>query len=80
MDDTHRPASGTEADKQALDPWELGFLDGVLAAWGVESPNQADFRDALKMLMAQRAPRSVQQLHPGLRLATARPRQPPTSS
>jgi hypothetical protein len=81
MDETHHSTSGIEVREQVLDPWELGFLAGVLAAWGVKAPSSGEFRDALKMLMAQRhEPRPTQPPHPGLRLAAAKPRQPPSSS
>ena len=77
MDDSHQSTTGTGVGEQALDPWEQGFLAGVLAAWGVRSAGHGEFRDALKILRAQRQDRrATHPPHPALRLATAKPRQP----
>jgi hypothetical protein len=81
MDKTQQADSGNEVRDQALGPWEVGFLDGVLAAWGARNPSPGELRDALRMLMAhRRQPGAASSRHPGLRLATANPRQPPPNS
>lgn len=52
MMDTESTTPGIEVHEPALDKYQLGFLTGVFAAWGVKVPNQCEFRDAMELLIA----------------------------
>ncbi len=44
---------GIEVTEQALNRAEAGFLSGVFEAWANRTMTEADFRDAMEMVMAQ---------------------------
>lgn len=43
-------------EETQLTPYETGFIAGVLAAWGIKEPSEAQFRDAMEILVAQGIP------------------------
>jgi hypothetical protein len=75
MNETENLASGIEVQEQALSNYELGFVAGVYAAWGIMNPTELDFQDAMKLLMAQKyEAASPEQFPRALRLVASRPR------
>jgi hypothetical protein len=44
-------------EETQLTPYETGFIAGVLAAWGIKDPTDAQFGDAMELLVAQGIPR-----------------------
>jgi hypothetical protein len=53
MTEPENSTPGIEVEEQELDDYEMGFIDGVLAAWGIKEPNEDQFRDAMELLIAQ---------------------------
>lgn len=43
-------------EETQLTPYETGFIAGVLAAWGIKEPTEAQFRDAMELLVGQGIP------------------------
>jgi hypothetical protein len=69
MNDSHVSTAGIEVQERALDCWELGFLAGVFAAWGIKNADDGEYRDAISLLMAQKQEAQLlKPLRPELRL------------
>jgi hypothetical protein len=48
------PEENYTVEETELSDFEMGFITGVLAAWGVKGdPTEEQYRDALALLMAQ---------------------------
>ena len=49
---TEYTTAGIEVHEPKLDKYQMGFLTGVFAAWGVRAPTHNEFRDAMELLNA----------------------------
>jgi hypothetical protein len=68
MNETQQ-TSGIEVEERVLSTWEMGYLAGVFAAWGIRRPDENEYRDAISLLMAQKQESALMKPHrPELRL------------
>jgi hypothetical protein len=53
MNETQQ-TTGIEVEERMLGTWDMGYLAGVFAAWGIRRPDENEYRDAISLLMAQK--------------------------